>query len=470
MAGTICRWLQIRYGRLTHSHLTKGDLMKRISVLFICLTVALCIVMGTVSAFGSYYIDAMINYEDNSLKITGEIDSSITAAALYIVDSSADIENLDDTSKIKIIDGIYVENGKIDASYAFSHTSDARYAYDSYNAYLYISSDSYYEKSFEYLSPEQYLARKQAQILYSLKSASDWKTFMNAFLGTNESGELINDNLSYINPDMDSYYNKLDSNYKKNNVFSRMYLDKGKLLTFSDIERSFLKESKYVYENPNDAQSGKPTSPGGGGAGGSGTGGGGFTPVLSTDGVGNVPSVTSAFYDIKGHWAESYITRLSDMKIVSGYPDGSYKPENNVTRAEFVKLIVSAFSLSAQGSVSFGDVYAEDWYKSYVDIAAALGVINGADGMFKPNDYITRQDAALILYRALSLKFEIPDGAVFFTDEADVASYASMAVRSMAAQKIITGYEDGSFMPMANTNRAQATTLISRALDYVSSH
>ena len=173
---------------------------------------------------------------------------------------------------------------------------------------------------------------------------------------------------------------------------------------------------------------------------------------------------------MKGHWAEGYVTRLSNMKIVAGYPDGTYKPENNVTRAEFVKLVVGAFSLSAEGSVSFGDVYTTDWYKPYIDIAATLGVVNGADGMFKPNDYITRQDASLILYRALSLKFEIPDGAVFFSDEVDVAEYASMAIRSMAAQKIITGYADGSFGPKENTSRAQAATLISRALDYSSAH
>lgn len=443
--------------------------MKKISVLFISLTVALCIVTGTVSAFASYYIDAMINYDDNSLKITGEIDSSITAAALYIVDSSADIENLSDASKIKIMDGIYADNGKIDASYSFSYTSDARYAYDSYKAYLYVSSDSYYEKSFEYLSPQEILLRKQAQILYSLKNASDWRSFMNTFLGTNDLGEVVNDNMSYINPDMASYYDKLDSNYKKNNVFSRMYLDRANLLKFSDIKNSFFNESKYVYENPTATQGTVQTPPSGDIVGG-GFGGGGSTPVLSTDAVGTVPVITNGFYDMKGHWAESYVTRLSNMKIVSGYPDGSFKPENNVTRAEFVKLVVGAFSLSAQGSVSFGDVYTTDWYKPYIDIAAMLGVVNGADGMFRPNDYITRQDAALILYRALSLRFEIPDGAVFFADEALVANYASIAIRSMAAQKIITGYADGSFGPMENTSRAQAATLISRALDYSSAH
>ena len=443
--------------------------MKKISVLFISLTVALCIVTGTVSAFASYYIDAMINYDDNSLKITGEIDSSITAAALYIVDSSADIENLSDASKIKIMDGIYADNGKIDVSYIFSYTSDARYAYDSYKAYLYVSSDSYYEKGFEYLSPQQYLARKQAQILYSLKNASDWRTFMNAFLGTNEMGEVINDNLSYINPDMASYYDKLDSNYKKNTVFSRMYLNKSNLTVFSDIKNRFYAESKYVYENPT-AQQGTVQTPQGGANVGGGFGGGGSTPVLSTDAVGTVPAVTNGFYDMKGHWAEGYVTRLSNMNIISGYPDASFKPENNVTRAEFVKLVVGALSLSASGGVSFGDVYALDWYKPYIDIAATLGVVNGADGLFRPNDYITRQDASLILYRALSLKFEIPDGAVFFADEADIADYASMAIRSMAAQKIITGYADGSFMPRANTSRAQAATLISRALDYASAH
>ena len=97
-------------------------------------------------------------------------------------------------------------------------------------------------------------------------------------------------------------------------------------------------------------------------------------------------------------------------------------------------------------------------------------MINGSNGMFKPYDYITRQDATLILYRAIALKHSLEDGNIFFTDETEIADYASVAIRSLAKQNIITGMTDGSFMPKANTTRAQAATLILKAVDFMSIH
>lgn len=448
--------------------------MKKTIKLFICLITTLCIITGTANAFAqtdSPYMSADISYNKtdyskNVLKITGKTDSSVSYVTLYVTDSSVkkeDIALLSDISKIKIADAIHLNEGIIDASYNLGEYL----SYGKYSAYLFVGSDSFQNADFTYFSPDDKLERDRQNILTALKTASDWKVFKEIFFGTDSAGQTVNDNLSFISPDMDSYYNKIKTASDRSDVFMRMYSNRKSLNAFEDISESFLKESKYVYEHPSSSQAG-----GGGSNASSGSlsGGGGSLPSFSTDAPGQSLANSTGFTDMNGHWAQSYVNKLSEMNIVSGYPDGTFRPENNVTRAEFVKLVASAFSMPQTGELIFGDVTAGNWFAPYVAGAASLGVVNGANGMFFPDDYITRQDAALILYRAISLKHTLDDGNIFFTDEREIDVYASVAVRSLAKQNIIAGMPDGSFMPKAHTTRSQAAALILKTADFMSIH
>lgn len=447
--------------------------MKRTINLFICLIMAFSIITGTVTAFalaGDSYMSADIayhktDYTKNVLKITGKVDSSISYVTLYVTDSSVQKEDIvlfSDISKIKIADAISLNEGKINASYDLGEYLP----YDNYNAYIFVSSDGFVHSSFTYLSPSDKLSRDRQNILTALKTASDWKSFREVFLGTDSSGQTINDNLSFISPDMNSYYNKISSANDKSSVFMRMYSNRKSLNVFTDISQSFYTESKYMYEHPSASQGiGGTNVPSGSTALGGTT-----SPSFSTDAAGTASQAAFGYTDMRGHWAEDYVNKLKAMNIVSGYPDGTYKPENSVTRAEFVKLVSGAFSLPQTGEISFYDVLDSDWFAPYVKGAASLGIVNGADGMFRPNDNITRQDAAVILYRAILLKHTLEDGNIFFTDETEIDEYASVAIRSLAKQNIIAGMTDGSFMPKANTTRAQAATLILKAVDFMSIH
>lgn len=91
----------------------------------------------------------------------------------------------------------------------------------------------------------------------------------------------------------------------------------------------------------------------------------------------------AAYSDISGHWAESVIEKWSSAGIINGYSDGSFRPDDNITRAELAKIIASAAELSGDSAAEFTDVTEADWYYGDAMKCAAGGVINGyEDGSF----------------------------------------------------------------------------------------
>lgn len=109
---------------------------------------------------------------------------------------------------------------------------------------------------------------------------------------------------------------------------------------------------------------------------------------------------TSAFSDLSSAWAQEEISNLVSAKVLSGYPDGSFKPDNPLTRAEFAKMIVSAFSSPYQAPASFRDVPPDFWAAPYIAQAQAKGWVNGyPDGSFCPQESITRAQVLAVLVR-----------------------------------------------------------------------
>lgn len=211
------------------------------------------------------------------------------------------------------------------------------------------------------------------------------------------------------------------------------------------------------------------------GAGGSGSGGSGgknsgstYVGIVSdgtSTGTEEDPTTENAiFNDLAGsEWAQESILALYNRGVVNGKGNGIFDPEGNVTRAEFVKMIVAAFQLTAdtQGTV-FEDVAQTDWYYDVVRIGAVCGIVNGYGSTFGPNDMITREDAAVILTRAAQYAgISLNDGtAAGFIDAGAISGYAVEAVGTMQANGIVSGMEDGSFQPQQNTTRAQASKML----------
>lgn len=158
-------------------------------------------------------------------------------------------------------------------------------------------------------------------------------------------------------------------------------------------------------------------------------------------------------------WEYEAVATLGANGVVSGYADGNFVSNKNITRAEFTKLLVSAFSIKAT-SVKFSDVSETDWYHPYVSVAAGAGLITGFEGRFNPENSITRQDAAVILYRLSQLAGKSYSGNANFGDIADVSLYALTAVRGLGNAGIIKGDSAFCFNPHNNLTRAEAAQLL----------
>ena len=170
---------------------------------------------------------------------------------------------------------------------------------------------------------------------------------------------------------------------------------------------------------------------------------------------------TAYFSDINdADWFKLPVSVLALGGIINGYEDGSFKPYNSITRAEFTKLVAQAFSISGKSAASFEDVPSGAWYASSVSNASGAGIIQGFDGKFNPENPITRQDAVVIMGRIAKL-FDIEyTGYKAFDDMEDVSLYAVTTVGALYSSGIVNGDGQGSFHPLDNITRAEASQLL----------
>lgn len=166
--------------------------------------------------------------------------------------------------------------------------------------------------------------------------------------------------------------------------------------------------------------------------------------------------------DIKGHWAESTINDFVSKGYVGGYSDGTFKPNNNITRAEFVVIFNNYFGLTKSSGKIFNDTKTH-WAKSAIDIAVTNGVCNGVTiDEFKPNDYITREQVATMVSNYKKLADSNHEEIYKFTDKSQISSYAKDSVEGVVERGYMTGYSDGKFKPKNKITRAESVSTLSR--------
>jgi len=172
--------------------------------------------------------------------------------------------------------------------------------------------------------------------------------------------------------------------------------------------------------------------------------------------------------DVGDHWAKAGIEKWVDSGLAKGYPDGTFKPDNNITRAEFVALMNRAFDVPKDGAaISFADVKAADWYYADVCAAANGGYVKGyEDNTFRPNNAITRAEAAAIVARLLELPAGDLGALDKFSDAASIADWAKGSVAAMVEANLLSGYPDGTFGPAKLITRAESVVTLDRAADY----
>jgi len=203
------------------------------------------------------------------------------------------------------------------------------------------------------------------------------------------------------------------------------------------------------------------------GGGGGASGGGGYgTSGGSTSK--DIPSVTdegtkteSTFNDLDSvSWAKDSIEALALKGVINGRGDGSFAPNDSVTRAEFAKMITIAFGAVKNDAVcDFADVPADAWYYTYVAGAKEAGLVNGKTAEnFAPFDTITREEMAAIALRALGgAKNNSSDK---FADDGDISEFAKDGVYTLKQLGILDGVGDNMFAPKAYVTRAMAAKVI----------
>ena len=170
--------------------------------------------------------------------------------------------------------------------------------------------------------------------------------------------------------------------------------------------------------------------------------------------------------DIQGHWAEKQISDWVDKGAATGYPDGSFKPDDGITRAEFITLVNKSFGLTRSAQISFTDVSTTDWFFEQVCRAGAAGYISGyGDGTLRPDNEISRQEVAAILSRLLKLKVTDNMGAIsVFKDADSIPQWSKGTVNAVVAGGYMSGYPDQTYQPERAITRAEAIVTLDRAV------
>src|SRR5665648_875842 len=178
------------------------------------------------------------------------------------------------------------------------------------------------------------------------------------------------------------------------------------------------------------------------------------------------PAFATTVSDISGHWAQTTIQSWVDNGLIKGYPDGTFKPDNNITRAEFITLVNRAFEYTNTAPISFTDVNQNAWYASAIGVAVEAGYISGyPDGTMKPENPISREEAATIIMRIKNLVAN-PAAVSVYTDASSI-TWGKGEVGAVTAAKIMQGYPDGSFMPRGLITRAETVIALDNAMKYV---
>ncbi len=302
-----------------------------------------------------------------------------------------------------------------------------------------------------------------------------------SFVNVRADGAKLNASYSYEDADNDSdtktEFEWLYS-YSSDGPYNVLAGEKGKDISINGREGMFIKvkvtpgnkyeygqsvTSEIAYSVPSLSSSSSGSS---GGFGGSSSSGGFGVSGSSVSGGSASETVAVAYTDVDGtHWAFDAIASLTDKKVLNGFGDGSFKPENFVTRAEFVcALLKYKKEGTAVYANSFEDVKKGDWYADYVQKAFEKKYILGDGNNFNPNAFITREEMAVIIARAFRLEDKNQSYSEYLTfDDTDLISeWAVSSVGALYKNNIINGKGNNSFFAKDNTTRAEMAVIFQR--------
>ena len=168
--------------------------------------------------------------------------------------------------------------------------------------------------------------------------------------------------------------------------------------------------------------------------------------------------------DLKKSWASDTLQEWWTKGWIHGYPDGTFRPNSNISRAEFISLVNQALSLSIPGDISFRDIRQKDWAYEAIAIAYRAGYVKGyEDGTIRPNQAVSREEAAFMVHTLLQLEGS-NSGVSRFRDAAGFADWSQAAIGALTAEGIMSGYPDGMFRPRNKITRVEAIVTLNNAM------
>ncbi|MGB0563597.1 MAG: S-layer homology domain-containing protein [Spirulinaceae cyanobacterium] len=174
------------------------------------------------------------------------------------------------------------------------------------------------------------------------------------------------------------------------------------------------------------------------------------------------------FHDVGNHWAGAFISALVVQRLLQGFPDGSFRPDVRLTRAEYAALLAQSFNLPRRvGTVrEFRDVPSSFWGHAAIVKAAQMGFLAGYnDGSFRPGQPLTRVQALLALVNGLGLAGGNLDLLQVYRDRALIPSYATAAIATATEKRLVAGYPDPrELSPMQPITRGEVAVFLHQAL------
>lgn len=166
--------------------------------------------------------------------------------------------------------------------------------------------------------------------------------------------------------------------------------------------------------------------------------------------------------DIEGHWAQKTIEKWVQSGKIGGYPDGTFGPEKQITRAEFAVMlsrILPGDDSATKNEHDFSDVLPADWFYKDIECLISRGVVSQSK-QFRPNSYITREDAMTMIGRAYQLEAKDDSAVKVFQDYHAISDYAVKYISALISSNILKGYSDKTIRPKQQITRAESVTLL----------
>lgn len=172
-------------------------------------------------------------------------------------------------------------------------------------------------------------------------------------------------------------------------------------------------------------------------------------------------------YDINGHWAEGHIRQLAAASVIGGYPDGSFRPDAEMTREEFIKCLVQVLKIPVSGQVkqSYLDVDRNTWSYPFVETAVMANILlpgESVDGMLRPREPVTRAEVARMVVRAL--KIPVQSSITGYDDGINIPVSWRGYIGAVREHGLMSGYPDGTFRPWNPVTRAEAAVILVRVI------